>query len=392
LNIFNEFQSLTVRFRFAIVAYRDLSDDPPFEIQQFKDNVDEIRIFLDKLIATGGNDIPEDILGALEKCLNSLDWNQQANGRCILLITDAPGHGKELNDDPNDANPNDDSLERISRICGKLQTKNAHISLMLCTLHPQRTFKMQRAFESCYQQSATSDIDKAFTVIDLVDRAECSTPVFHFVFVLDESNSMINQPWNDLQEAFQKFLKQRQNGQNQTDMFSVIQFSTTARIAFERQSFSQIASQPLVFKGGDTYYLNGLTLADQIIAQDKSNSFVIMIFMSDGADLGSDPTPTIKAIREKYTDNDQTEYRHQFECHTVGFGNKMQPGTDERKLLEKMAKDGGGQMYEALDGLKLKQVFEEIAQGCSRMSDALIKKFAKTLSEAISMKISLDYL
>jgi hypothetical protein len=70
----------------------------------------------------------------------------------------------------------------------------------------------------------------------------------------------------------------------------------------------------------------------------------------------------------------------------------MQLGTDERKLLEQMTEDGGGQMYEALDGLKLKQVFEAIAQGCSRVSDALIKQFAKTLSEAISMKLSLDYL
>ncbi len=36
---------------------------------------------------------------------------------------------------------------------------------------------------------------------------------------------MINQPWSELQEAFQKFLKQRQNGQMKPICFLSFNFS-----------------------------------------------------------------------------------------------------------------------------------------------------------------------
>ena len=92
-----EYPSLKLKLRFAIVGYRDINDRPPFFVKDFTDQSADTINFLNTLTASGGDDIPEDVLGALDQCLN-LTWSH-TNARFIVLITDAPGHGPELNDD-----------------------------------------------------------------------------------------------------------------------------------------------------------------------------------------------------------------------------------------------------------------------------------------------------
>jgi uncharacterized protein YegL len=91
-----DYPSLNLKLCFAIVGYRDINDRPQFFSQNFTDNTTEIITFLNRLTASGGDDIPEDVLGALDQCIN-LNWSP-TNARFIVLITDAPGHGPELND------------------------------------------------------------------------------------------------------------------------------------------------------------------------------------------------------------------------------------------------------------------------------------------------------
>lgn len=91
-----QYSSLKLQLRFAIVAYRDLIDKPQYELRDFTENPKDITNFLNGLRATGGGDIPEDVLGALDQCLK-MKWSE-TNARFIVLITDAPGHGSELND------------------------------------------------------------------------------------------------------------------------------------------------------------------------------------------------------------------------------------------------------------------------------------------------------
>lgn len=93
-----EYPSLKLQLRFAIVAYRDVGDQPQFSSQDFTDKTEQVIAFLDLLRASGGDDLAEDVLGALDQCLN-LNWSK-TNARFIVLITDAPGHGPELNDNP----------------------------------------------------------------------------------------------------------------------------------------------------------------------------------------------------------------------------------------------------------------------------------------------------
>ncbi len=55
-------------------------------------------------MATGGGDMPEDVLGALNRAAAWPEWSARA--KFIVLIADSPGHGTDLNDDPNDAHQN----------------------------------------------------------------------------------------------------------------------------------------------------------------------------------------------------------------------------------------------------------------------------------------------
>ena len=71
----NEFKGPTVRV--AFVAYRDYKDTKHFEILDFTENITSFTNFVGKVVASGGGDLPEDVLGALNKTIN-LNW-QEAN-------------------------------------------------------------------------------------------------------------------------------------------------------------------------------------------------------------------------------------------------------------------------------------------------------------------------
>ncbi|CAF2142093.1 unnamed protein product [Rotaria magnacalcarata] len=96
INSGHPLSDLKLKLRFAIVGYRDISDRPQFFFQDFTDEATKIINFLNGLTASGGGDIPEDVLGALNQCL-TLTWSN-TNARFIVLITDAPSHEPELNE------------------------------------------------------------------------------------------------------------------------------------------------------------------------------------------------------------------------------------------------------------------------------------------------------
>jgi hypothetical protein len=76
--------------RVAVVGYKDHDDKPNIEILDFTPSSDEVHAFLATLRAVGGGDVPEDVLGGIQKALEA-DWKNQT--RCIIHIADAPPHG-----------------------------------------------------------------------------------------------------------------------------------------------------------------------------------------------------------------------------------------------------------------------------------------------------------
>jgi hypothetical protein len=81
--------------RMAVVGYKDHSDMPNIQFLDFTTSADRVRLFLNKLDASGGLDLPEDVLGGIRQALNAT-WKHQT--RCIIHIADAPPHGRTLHD------------------------------------------------------------------------------------------------------------------------------------------------------------------------------------------------------------------------------------------------------------------------------------------------------
>ncbi|KAF7549658.1 hypothetical protein G7Z17_g6229 [Cylindrodendrum hubeiense] len=91
--------------RMAVVGYKDHGDRPHIQYLDFTPDADKVCSFLNTLIATGGNDLPEDVLGGLQQALKA-SWKHPT--RCIIHVTDAPPHGRTLHDfsDEDDRFPN----------------------------------------------------------------------------------------------------------------------------------------------------------------------------------------------------------------------------------------------------------------------------------------------
>ena len=65
----------------------------------FSENIEEVKTFISTVDAEGGADQPEDTQGGLKICLLQ-DWTQEAIKR-VVLITDAPPHGRQYQNQNN---------------------------------------------------------------------------------------------------------------------------------------------------------------------------------------------------------------------------------------------------------------------------------------------------
>jgi hypothetical protein len=83
--------------RIAVVGYKDHDDGHHIQFLDFTPSADQVYSFLEGLTASGGGDLPEDVLGGIHQALN-LTWKQQT--RCIVHIADAPPHGRTLQNEP----------------------------------------------------------------------------------------------------------------------------------------------------------------------------------------------------------------------------------------------------------------------------------------------------
>jgi len=80
-----------LKINISFVGYHDHNDSPKFDVLPFTSNVQQVRDYIaEKVHASGGNDIPEDVCGGLRMALD-LVWS--SNNKLIILIADAPCHG-----------------------------------------------------------------------------------------------------------------------------------------------------------------------------------------------------------------------------------------------------------------------------------------------------------
>ena len=84
------------KVRVGIVGYRDVKDKDRYEVFPFSEDGAKARRFLDGLVASGGDDTPEDVNGGFQKALYTLEWESPV--RIIIHVADAPCHGHEFHD------------------------------------------------------------------------------------------------------------------------------------------------------------------------------------------------------------------------------------------------------------------------------------------------------
>lgn len=86
------------KIRLSFLGYRDFDnkgDKRDYEIVNFTENIEKFIFSIKKLSCYGGGDIPEDVAGALNEALK-LDW--KSNAKYVVLVCDAPAHGKKYHD------------------------------------------------------------------------------------------------------------------------------------------------------------------------------------------------------------------------------------------------------------------------------------------------------
>jgi len=83
--------SLKPDVRFGMVLFKDRGDEYVTRVVPLTNDLDQFRTELNKVVASGGGDGPEDLQSALHDSLKDIKWNQ--NGiRLAYIITDAPPH------------------------------------------------------------------------------------------------------------------------------------------------------------------------------------------------------------------------------------------------------------------------------------------------------------
>lgn len=80
----------------GIVNYRDHAPQEELtyvaQILQFTNELDDINSFFENTSTSGGGDFPEAVCCALNDCLTTLDWRDDAM-KVVILFGDAPPHG-----------------------------------------------------------------------------------------------------------------------------------------------------------------------------------------------------------------------------------------------------------------------------------------------------------
>ena len=156
-NITKEYPGILIRFAFE--GYRDFEDmktGEKYYTIDFETDLDVFKKKLEEIVAKGGWDDAEDVLGGLHSGYN-MSW--RSNARLAILICDAPCHGKKYHDnDVEDDYPNGDPNGLILEdLMKKYVEKNINLVL---TRIDDYTDKMFKIMKDSYNEESQKSKDK----------------------------------------------------------------------------------------------------------------------------------------------------------------------------------------------------------------------------------------
>ncbi|KAE8987201.1 hypothetical protein PR003_g20126 [Phytophthora rubi] len=128
------------KIRIGVVAYRDFCDgDKRLQTQTLTSDAKVVQNFISSLRAFGGGDDPEDIPGGLAA---ALAMPFQAEAKRIVLVTDAPCHGRKFHD-TSDKEEYRSEIEQSPDICAQMREMASRgIDFTIIEVYPTNTAKM----------------------------------------------------------------------------------------------------------------------------------------------------------------------------------------------------------------------------------------------------------
>ena len=144
--IVNECPGIDINLGF--IGYRDYNEK--YTDINFTQNHTYLKSIINKVYASGGGDIPEDVAFALELALNK---NWKSNARMAVFVADAPGHGKNYNDYDYDFDnylTNVPERRLIEEMIAEMAEKNI---ALFCYRISNSTDKMFQLFENIYNEA-----------------------------------------------------------------------------------------------------------------------------------------------------------------------------------------------------------------------------------------------
>lgn len=381
----HDFPGVPVAIRTAAVCYRDFGDAPQREQRDFAIGLDAdvaaqdadaqaMLAWLGARAAFGGDDEAEDVLGALDAAAG-LSW--RARGRFIVLVTDAPGHGREMGCDVPDKHPGAHPHGKtLQGVLAQLRGPSVRAELLLVELQAGQLRRMHAALSPVWQAAKPTSRVLLPPVALLPESRKAPVAAMHIVFVLDGSGSMSGEPWRQLMVAYRKFLQQRgsmMQGRCQ-DVFSAVVFDSSAKECFRLQGVRSVPQDLDEWaRWGGTTYCAGLRLARECLAKNPPNFTPCLIFMSDGA-------PGDGSAAESMIGSMARE-RAGLQVFTLGFGNSS------FDVLRRMATCAGGKFMDAPDGASLVARFEEMAQ-LTHGVDAVVGAVTSQVAEQVANHIA----
>ena len=154
-------------FEVALVIFRDYNDRERFLVLDFTTDVSVIENALKTVGAYGGGDTAEDVTGALDK-IRTLSWKGQVQQ--VLLVGDAPCHGRKFHDGVSDHYPDGDKdgLDP-EEIMTELASKNIGVMAFQMNASTKIMFKL---FDMAFQQGRIPGSKANFILSDVSEQLE----------------------------------------------------------------------------------------------------------------------------------------------------------------------------------------------------------------------------
>eukprot|EP00980_Cylindrotheca_fusiformis_P025927 scaffold14918_cov77-Cylindrotheca_fusiformis.AAC.1 len=402
-----KFPEMEFKFRIGVLGFRDIDDEYNQFVEtvfsddcHFTENPNEAVSVVQRITAnaSGGSDLAEDSLGAIDRCLKwngSGDWTGTI--KCLLLLTDAPAHGMAPKEYSGILNGDSYSTRHPSGltaegVVGDLITRD--VDLFFCSFKPGATSRTEETISELYLEHPKNSEEREISLIPMVPKEQfaCAEALAaggaskHIIFVLDESGSMEND-WSGVVIAYQKYLHSRLQSQSCLDLVSVVQFSGCARLTIDREAILVAAKRTdLSYGGGGTRFSPAASLAAQVVPTTPSSHSPVVVFMSDGGTGHQDSAMASQTFSQINTEVIR-RFKSDLELHVIAFGG----GADTRQLSDIARASRKGRLHACADSAALLQTFENIAGG-QEVASMLESQIGRRISEAVADKLSLEYL